>query len=179
MSVQTSAQSLLIQEMGDETNASTKHKETVEYAHLEVIFSLLSAKGSTVAKQIDKADSDTAINVQDQVILLRCSDCLNCNGIVEQLCRWELCLAIFLDESDSKIWVVARLDTMTNARNCVMLASISMTARAILTQLVLLSHGVDKVSWAKTLVVSPCELLSSAIKSTSESRADGQKTSDE
>lgn len=40
MSVQTSAQSLLVEEMGNKTNRTTKDEETVEHTHLEVVFRL-------------------------------------------------------------------------------------------------------------------------------------------
>ena len=45
-----------------------------------------------------------------------------------------------------------------------------------LTELILLPHGVDEVTWAHTLVVGLGELLSSAVKSTTESGADCKET---
>jgi hypothetical protein len=70
MSVKTSAQSLLIQEMGDKTNAATKHEQAVENTHLEVVLSLLGGEGAAVAHQVNKADCDTTVNVKDEVVLL-------------------------------------------------------------------------------------------------------------
>ena len=67
-----------------------------------------------------------------------------------------------LDQLDTEIGIVAGLDTMTDARN----------------ELVLLSHSINKLSWRPALVKSLGELLSSTIESTAESRADGKETSD-
>ena len=46
-------------------------------------------------------------------------------------------------------------------------------------ELVLLAHGVDKLTGAKTLIESLGELLSGTIKGTTEARANGQETSDQ
>ena len=48
-----------------------------------------------------------------------------------------------------------------------------------LTELVLLPHGVNEVTGRKTLVVGTGELLSGAVKSTTEAGTDGQETRDE
>lgn len=48
-----------------------------------------------------------------------------------------------------------------------------------LTELVFLPHGVNEVTGRKALVVSAGELLSGAVKSTTETGADGQETRDE
>lgn len=48
-----------------------------------------------------------------------------------------------------------------------------------LTELVLLSHGVDKISWGETLVKGVGELGSGTVQSTTETLTDGQKTSNE
>ena len=45
-----------------------------------------------------------------------------------------------------------------------------------LTEFVLLSHGVNKVTWAEALVESLGEFVSGAVKGTTESGSDGQET---
>jgi hypothetical protein len=114
MSVQTSTQSLLIQEMGNETNAATKHEQTIEDTHLKVVFGLFSGEGAAVAHQIDEADCDAAVDVEDKVVLLGRCDGLNSKSIVEELGAWEVLLDEFLDELDAEIGVVSRLDTMAD-----------------------------------------------------------------
>jgi hypothetical protein len=60
--------------MGNETDTSAKNEETVEDTHLEVILSLLASERPTVTDEVNEADSDAAVNVENQVILLRCCD---------------------------------------------------------------------------------------------------------
>jgi hypothetical protein len=119
MSVQTSTQSLLIQVVGNQPNATTEYEETIENAHAEIVFSLFGAKGTTVAHEINKADGNAAINIQDQIVLFRRCHSLDSNGVVEHLARRESFLDEFFYELDSKIGVVARLDFMADAGDCV------------------------------------------------------------
>jgi hypothetical protein len=49
----------------------------------------------------------------------------------------------------------------------------------VLTQLVLLPHGVDKVTRAETLVKGLAEFLSGTVERTTETRTNGQKTRDQ
>lgn len=117
MTVETGSQPLLIEEMGNETDAATKHEETVENTHAEVILSLLGVEGTAISEQIHEADGNATIHVQNQVVLLRRRDCLHGEGVIKKLARREVLLNILLDKLDAQIRVVARLDTMTNARN--------------------------------------------------------------
>jgi hypothetical protein len=48
-----------------------------------------------------------------------------------------------------------------------------------LTEFIFFAHGVDKVTWAETFVVSTSELLGSTIQSTTEAGADRQQTTHE
>lgn len=59
----------------------------------------------------------TAINIQNQVVLLRGSDSLDSDRIVEKFVGGEVLHYELLDQFDSEIRVVAGLDTVTNARN--------------------------------------------------------------
>jgi len=87
MSVQTSPQSLLIEVVGNQTDATTQDEQAVQDAHSEVILSLLRGEGATVAEEIDKADGDAAVNVENQVVFLRGGDGLNGDGVVKELVR--------------------------------------------------------------------------------------------
>jgi hypothetical protein len=131
MTVETSPQTLLVQEMGNETDRPTQDEQTVEYTHAEIVLSLLRRESTAVADQVDEADSDTAVHVKNQVVLLRGGDSLDSDGIIEQLVAREVLDDVLLDELDTQIRVVPRLDAMTDTRN----------------ELVLLSHGINEFSW--------------------------------
>lgn len=122
MPVKTSAQSLLVQEVGNETNRATEHEETVEHTHLEVVFRLFRAEGAAVPEQVDKADGDTAVDVENQVVLLGGGDSFDGDGVVEELGAGEVGLAELLDEGNAEVRVVAGLDTVTNTGDCHLLA---------------------------------------------------------
>lgn len=117
MSVKTSAQPLLVEEMGNETDTSAKDEETVKDTHLQVVLSLLLGESTTVANKVNEADSDAAVNVENQVVLLRCGHRLDGKRVVEQLGAGEVLLDVLLDELDTKIGVVTRLDPVTNTGN--------------------------------------------------------------
>ena len=114
MTVETSAESLLVEEVGNQTNGATKDEKTVEHTHLEVVLGLFGGEGAAVAHEVDEADSDGTVNVKDEVVLLAGGDSLDGNGVVEKLGGGEVGLAELLDERDTEIGVVARLDTVTD-----------------------------------------------------------------
>jgi hypothetical protein len=109
MPVKTSAQPLLVEEMGNETDTSAEDEETVEDTHLQVVLSLLGGEGPAVA--------DKAVNVENQVVLLRCCHRLDGERIVEQFGAGEVLLNVLLDELDTEIGVVAGLDPVANTRD--------------------------------------------------------------
>jgi hypothetical protein len=117
VTVQTGAQALLVEEMRNKTDRSTQHEETVEDTHLKVVFGLLGAECAGVAEKVDKADSDTAVNIENEVVLFAGRDGLDSEGIVEQFSGGEVGETVLLDKRDTEIGVVARLDTVTDARN--------------------------------------------------------------
>lgn len=107
MTVQTSAQSLLVEVVGNETNASSQDKQTVQDTHLEVVLGLFGGEGTTVAHQVNEADGDTAVNVEDQAVLLGGCDGLDGQSIVEQLVAGELGADVLLDKLNTQIGVVS------------------------------------------------------------------------
>jgi len=149
MTVETSAQTLLVKEMGNKTNASAEDEETVKNTHLEVILGLLSRESTAVADKINKADSNATIDVENEVVLLGGGDSLNSKGVVEELVAREVVEDVLLDELDTEIGVVSGLDTVTNTRD----------------ELVGLAHAVNKVTGAKTLVEGTGKFLSGTVKS--------------
>jgi len=82
VAVEASAQSLLVEEMGNQTNGATEHEQTVEHTHLEVVLGLFLRESATVSEQVDEADGDAAVDVEDQVVLLTRRDGLDGDGVV-------------------------------------------------------------------------------------------------
>lgn len=117
MSVQPSSQALLVEIMGDQADASSQNEETVENTHLQVIFGLFWAKGAAVAHKIDEADSNAAVNVQNEIVLLGRCHGFNRNGILEHFAAWEALLHKFFDKLYTEIGIIARLDLVANTRD--------------------------------------------------------------
>lgn len=163
MAVEASAQSLLIEVVGNKTNAATKNKETVEHTHAEVVLGLLGGEGTAVSDQVHEADGNAAVDVENEVVLLGGGDGLDGERIVEKLVVGELGLDVLLDELHTQIGVVAGLDTVTNTGN----------------ELVRLAHAVDELTGAEALVKGLGELLGGTVKGTAETRTDGEETRDE
>ena len=118
MPVQAGAQSLLIQEMCNQTDTASEDEQTVQDAHAQVVFCLFGREGATVAQQIHEADSHTAVDVQDQVVFLRGCDGLDGDGVVKQFVGGEVLDDEFFDELNAEIGVGARLDAVTNTGDC-------------------------------------------------------------
>ena len=162
MTVETSAQTLLVEEMGNKTNAAAQDEETVQDTHLEVVLSLLGGEGTAVAEEIDEADGNAAIDVEDQVVLLGGGDSLDSQGVVEHFVAREIGQDVLLNQLDTEIGVVARLDTVTNTGD----------------ELVALAHAVNELTGAETSVSSTGELLGGTVESTTETGTDGEQTRD-
>lgn len=114
MTVQIRAQTLLVQKVRNQTDTATEHKQTVEHAHLEIVFCFFGAESAAVAEQVDKADCDAAVDVEDQAVLFAGRYDLDGFGIVEQGRVGEVCVHKFLDERYAQIRVVARLDLVAD-----------------------------------------------------------------
>jgi len=100
--------------MGNQTDTSAENEETVENTHLQVVFSLLVGEGTAVANQVNEADSNATVNVENQVVLLGCCHRLDSERVVEELGAGEVLLDVLLDKLDTEIGVVARLDPVAN-----------------------------------------------------------------
>ena len=100
--------------MGNQTDASAEHEQTVENTHLEVVLGLFGGERSAVAHKVNEADSDAAVNVENEVVLLGRRHRLDGESIIEQLGVGEVLLDVLLDELDTEIGVVTRLDPVTN-----------------------------------------------------------------
>jgi hypothetical protein len=113
--VQTGSQPLLVQEVRDETNTTAEHEQPIQYTHLKIILRLLCAERTAVAQQVDKADSDAAVDVEDQVVFLGGCDGLDGECVVKELGGGEVFFDVVLHEFDAEIGVVAGFDAVTDA----------------------------------------------------------------
>lgn len=148
MPVQPSPETLLIQEMRNQTNTPTEYEQSVEDAHFEVVFGFLGGEGAAVAEQVDEAYGDAAVDVEDEVVLFGRCDGFNGDGVVEEGGGGEVGLAEFFDERDAEVGVVAGFDAVADTGNWkVLVGEIFWVWEGMVrTQLVLLAHGVDKVT---------------------------------
>jgi hypothetical protein len=51
----------------NETNAAAENEEAVERANLDVLICFLTSESTTVTQQVDEANSNATINVQDEL----------------------------------------------------------------------------------------------------------------
>ena len=67
MSVERCTQALLVEVVADEANGATEDEEAVQGANLDVLVRLLGRECAGVAQQVDEADGDAAIDVEDEL----------------------------------------------------------------------------------------------------------------
>lgn len=93
--------------MRNQADAATEDEETIENTHAEIILSFFSGKGTAIAEEIDKADGDAAVDVEDQIVLFGSGDGLNGDGIVEEFVGSEVLHDEFFDQLHAEIGVGA------------------------------------------------------------------------
>ena len=103
--------------------------------YLDVLISFFGREGTRITEQIDEANSDATIDVEDQLkrgyeqlrlkfdsnthsVLLRGGDLLDSKGVVEQAVAREVLAHILLDELDAQIGVVDALDLVADTGDC-------------------------------------------------------------
>ena len=67
VAVERCTQALLVEVVADETDGATEDEEAVQGADLDVLVRLLGREGTGVAQQVDEADGDTAIDVENEL----------------------------------------------------------------------------------------------------------------
>lgn len=53
--------------MSNETNATAENEEAVERTNLDVLVCFLTGESTAVAQQVDEADGNATINVEDKL----------------------------------------------------------------------------------------------------------------
>lgn len=107
MPVQAGAQSLLVQEVCNETDTASKDEQPVEDTHAQVVLCFFGRKGTAVAEQIDETDSNAAVNVENQIVFLGGGDGFHGDGVVKEFVGGEVLDHEFFDELNAEIGVGA------------------------------------------------------------------------
>lgn len=123
----------------------------------------MNAQSTGIAQEIDETNGDTAIDVEDERILLRRGDVFDGESVIQSRRSREMLLYKLLDEFDSEIRVRFRFDLVTDAGD----------------ELVRFAHRIDKFSRGETGVHGASELGGGTVESATEAVADGQETGDE
>lgn len=141
MPVKTGLQPLLIEVMGNQANGTAKNEETVKDTNLraisdiqrevrvysaypQIFLGFFSGEGTAIPDEVDEANSNGTVNVQDQIVLLAGRNGLHSKGVIEQLVRGEMLQDKFLHQLHTKIGIVPRLDFVANTRNCSLLVQV-------------------------------------------------------
>lgn len=67
MAVERCPEPLLVEMMTNEPDATTENKEAVEGTDLNVLIGFFTSKGAAITQEIDKADCDATIDIQDEL----------------------------------------------------------------------------------------------------------------
>ena len=114
VAIQWSAETLLVEMVADEADAAPEDEESVESANTDVLVCLFSAKGAAVSQEVDEADGNATIDVENEGILLGGGDFLDRKSVVEQRVAGEVLANVVLDELDAQIGVVNALNLVTD-----------------------------------------------------------------
>ena len=99
-------EALLVDEVTDEANRSTRNKEAVEATVGDELVGLIAVKGATVAQEIDKARRDASIDVENECGLLLGRHLLDGHGKIEDGCAREVLLGVLLDDVHAHVRVL-------------------------------------------------------------------------
>jgi len=67
MTVQRCPQPLLIQMVADESDTPSKHEQPIQGSNLDVLLGFLRRKCARVTEEIDKADGNATVDIQDEL----------------------------------------------------------------------------------------------------------------
>jgi hypothetical protein len=164
VAVQWSAETLLVEVVADEANAASEDEETIESTNADIFVCFFSAKGTAVSQEINETDSNAAIDVEDEGILLGSGDLLNSKRVVEQRVAGEALIHVVLNELDTQIRVVDALDLVADTTDYGNRQSpgIPLT-RIVRTKLVGLARLVDELARSQPGITSVREHCSGLI----------------
>ena len=117
VTVQRRTQPLLVKVVSDEADTASENEQTIERTDLDVLVCLFRRECTRIAEQVNEAHRDTAVDIQDERVLLRGGDLLDGKRVVEQRVRREVLADVLRDELDAEIGVVGALDLVAVTRD--------------------------------------------------------------
>lgn len=114
MPVQPSPQAFLIQEVRDQTDTPPQDKQTVEHSHVEIIFGFFRRESTAISEEINEADGDAAVNVEDQIVLFGRGHGLNCDGVIEKFGAGKVFVDEIFNQFNAEVGVLARFDAVAD-----------------------------------------------------------------
>lgn len=106
MSVQALLESLLIQEMSDEAHRSAENKYTVQSADLHELVRFFHGEAAAVAQHVDHGETNHAVDVENEIGLLRRRDLLDLEGVVEERRVGKVIFSELSQQNNSHIRIV-------------------------------------------------------------------------
>jgi hypothetical protein len=70
MAVERCSESLLVEMVTNETDATTENEETIQRANLNVLVRLFPSERSTVPEEVNEADCDATIDVENELDII-------------------------------------------------------------------------------------------------------------
>ena len=67
VTVKRCTQAFLVQMVTNETDATSKNEQAIQCTNLDIFFSFLACERPTITEKIDEADSNTSVNVKDEL----------------------------------------------------------------------------------------------------------------
>ena len=117
MTVKAGSQPLLVKVMSNQPDTASENEKSIEDTHVQVVLSLFWREGATVAEEVDEADGNTTIDVEDEVVLLGRGDSLNRDSVIQEFVRDKVLQHEFFDELHTKIGIGSRFDAVANTRD--------------------------------------------------------------
>ena len=115
MPVKARPQTFLIQEMRNQADAPAQHEQSIEHPHVQVVFGFLWGESAAVAKQVDEADGNAAVDVEDEVVLFGGGDGFDGDGVIEEFGVGEIFMDKVFDKLDTEIGVLPGFDAVAYA----------------------------------------------------------------
>ena len=67
VTVKRSTQAFLVQMVTNETDATSKNEQAIQCTNLDIFFSFLACERPAITEKVNKAGSDTSVNVKNEL----------------------------------------------------------------------------------------------------------------
>mmetsp|Transcript_29203 Transcript_29203/g.89337 ORF Transcript_29203/g.89337 Transcript_29203/m.89337 type:complete len:334 (-) Transcript_29203:2531-3532(-) len=156
-------EALLVDVMADEADGAAEDEEAVEDAVGDEFVGFFEGEGAAVSEEVDEADGDAAVHVEDEVGALLRGDLFDGEGEVESGRLGEVLLGELLDDDDAHVRIFEGFDAVADAHD----------------QKVVLLAVVHEVLGGHALVAGLGHHGRGTVQRAAEARADGQQAGHE